>query len=66
MGMGGSPATNSISGRPVLDATTVEFYSISGVRLAAHNLSGPYIEVHRGGDGAIVSHKIIVTKTIKK
>ena len=66
MGMGGSPATNSISGRPVLDATTVEFYSISGVRLAAPNLSGPYIEVRRGSDGAVVSHKIIVTKTIKK
>lgn len=39
-------------------AGAVDTYSLSGIRLTAQN-AGPYIEVRRSDDGAVVSRKVI-------
>lgn len=59
-GMGGSPATAGIAAPRLLgQATTVDAYSLSGVRQRPHG-AGPYIEVRRSDDGQVVSRKIVV------
>jgi lysophospholipase L1-like esterase len=59
-GMGGSPATAGIASPRLLgQATTVDAYSLSGVRQRPHG-TGPYIEVRRSDDGQVVSRKIVV------
>ena len=59
-GMGGSPTTAGIASPRLLgQATTVDAYSLSGVRQRPHG-TGPYIEVRRSDDGQVVSRKIVV------
>jgi lysophospholipase L1-like esterase len=59
-GMGGSPATAGIASPRLLgQATTVDAYSLGGVRQRPHR-AGPYIEVRRSDDGQVVSRKIVV------
>ena len=61
-GIGGTSTPTSI--HPLMgfrqSATSIDTYSLSGIRLTAQNLSGPYIEICRSDNGTILSRKIVV------
>ena len=60
-GMGGASTPDAISHlfSNGLSVASVDTYSISGIRLAAHH-SGPRIEIQRADNGAVLSRKVIV------
>ena len=60
-GMGGKPTTAiKTLHSSTQNATTIDIYSMSGIRLTAQHAQGPYIAVARTNDGSVVSRKIVV------
>ena len=58
-GMGGN--TTAVKTLNVTSkATSTDLYSLSGMRLSAQNVQGPYIAVSRTGDGAVISRKVVI------
>lgn len=58
-GMGGTDSATFVSAPAKPQPTTIENYSIHGMRLT-HHQSGPYIEIVRAADGSILSRRIMV------
>ena len=62
-GMGGSAVATYIACHPtsIPQHLTPNTYSMNGTRLTAHH-SGPYIEMRRTDDGAVVARKIVARR----
>ena len=58
-GMGGTPTSIMQHSRNPLTATSVETYTMGGIRTTAHHTSAPCIEVLRAEDGTVLSRKVV-------